>query len=79
MIAELDPVVIFVLGTNDEIHDCIQHYSPTSYSSGLTLQQGMNTFDIIIITPPGINTGGHPGIPPPPKIPKYYTNTYCRV
>ena len=51
MIAELDPVVIFVLGTNDEIHDCIQHYSPTSYSSGLTLQQGMNTFDIIIINP----------------------------
>ena len=51
MIAELDPVVIFVLGTNDEIHDCIRHYSPTSYSSGLTLQQGMNTFDIIIINP----------------------------
>ena len=46
MIAELDPVIILQLRSDEEIHACIEHYvAPTRFLVA-PLQQGMNMFNM---------------------------------
>ena len=42
MIADLDPVIIVELSTDDDIHSCVGIYQAPNNASIPSLQQGMN-------------------------------------